>query len=137
MSALAIAVTRLMDIGAISAVVGSGIFPVATPQGQPAPYYLINLVDEPDEQMLAGAGGYYNSRIQIDCIGSSAAQANKMAELLKANFPCVKAAIQLDNESPPNTARDVDISKADTDYTDAADDRSVFRRVLDFYIRWR
>jgi hypothetical protein len=138
MSALAIAVTRISTITPITSIIGAGaVHAMQAPQEAPIPYLVLHLIDEPDEQMLAGRGGYYDSRIQIDCIGRTASEANKLGELLKVNFPCVKQTVAINNESPPDVATDVDISKESSDFSDSADDRSSFRRACDYKIRWR
>jgi hypothetical protein len=140
MSALAIAVTRLQslqDLLDLNLAGADDIYVGEAPQNKTAPYVVANLVSEPDEEMLAGAGGYVQSRVQINCVALNMADANDMGEVLKRSFPCVKATIDFGDASPEEIAVDVDIMKTETDFTDAADDRTSFRRVTDYYIRWR
>lgn len=129
MSALAIAIARLKQVtGVTSVVTATKIYAMLAPQTVPAPYVLVNLISEPDEPMLDGAGRYYESRVSIEAIGTTGAEANSLGEAIKG-IDVVKASIA--------GCTDVDIWKADSDYSDYADDRTAFRRTMDFYIRWR
>lgn len=137
MSALAIVAQVLKtdtDLRALG-VPTEGIYPIDAPQGIKAPFLIINLISEPDEQLLIGPGGFWESRISIECFGLTGSAAVALGETVKKVLGrVVKQNITV---TPSGTVfPGVDIYKADSDLTDKVEDRQMPRRTMDFYVRW-
>lgn len=134
MSALAIVTKKLTTYAALNAVVPAGsVHSFEAPQGLASPYIVLNLVSESDEQMLRGAAAYFDSRVQVECIDASGTKANNIGELVKMALQNV---VKENITVGATVFQGVDIYKADSDLTDRSDDRSVSRRIMDFYVRW-
>lgn len=130
MSALNIVTQYLLAQSTVTARVGQRIFDTEAPGKTAAPYIVIDLIAEPDEQILDGAGGYYESRVQITVLAAGTNERNAVAEIVKASLESVvKASIA--------GCTDVDIRKADSDVTGKNDGQSLFGRATDYYVRWR
>lgn len=131
MSALDIAITRLAQNAGVTAITTSrNIYPISAPQNATAPYLIVNVVSTRDERMLTGAGRYPRSRVSVECVASTPTGAMALGAAVMA---------ALDNIVKANVGSfsSVDSLFADTDVTIAADDRSSFKRTLDFFIRHR
>lgn len=131
MSGIGIVIAKLRATPEVIAVTTDGrIYPIVAPEKTAMPFITIELSSEADQQMLGGAGGYYSTRVTVSTLATTATQANEMGELVKKALGDVtKATIA--------GAKDVDIVKQGTDFSDYADDRSVYRRAMDFYVQWR
>ncbi len=130
MSALSIVITSLIGSSAVTDVVGTAVYPIAAPQGFAIPYVLVSLIGENEDQLINGASGYYESRVLVSCVCKDPTSANALGE-------AVKAALGDITKQTIGSATSVDVMKDGADFTDHSDDRSVFRRVLDFTVRWR
>lgn len=130
MSTLEIAITRLKAVTAVTDIVTANrIYPVAAPQKAVAPYVVVGLAAEEDEQLLAGAAKLYKGRVQVDCVAADGNNADLLGEAVKAALEdVVKASI---------AGKTVDSEKDGIDFTQVSDDRTAFRRVIGFYIRWQ
>lgn len=138
MSALAIVTTLLRRDGPLAGHVADRVFPVVAPQGAARPYVIARTIAEDDEQILSGAARYYESRVEVQVIADSATTADAIGEVVKTALEDVTAMTVLDDASPAGTiATSVTIVKAGADVSDHSADRTVFRRVLDFTVRWR
>lgn len=137
MSALEITTAALVAAPAVAAIVGDGdspptlaIYPVAVPKAYSRPCLVVSLTAELDGQMISGAAGYVESRVQVQCLADDPTAANDLGEVAKfALGNIVKQTV--------GGVSHVDIYNAETDFTDISEDRSVYRRVLDFYLRWK
>lgn len=137
MSALSIAIAKLRSVAGVTALVPAArIFPIEAPQELAPPFIIINLTSERDEQLLNSAGGYFDSRISVECVGATGTSANDIGEAVKKALQNVIKQDIVSLGASPVTYLGVDIMKADTDLTDRADDRSLSRRIIDFYVRW-
>lgn len=137
MSALSIAVAKLRGTAGVTALVPAGkIYPIEAPQEIAGPFIIVNLVSERDEEQLAGAAAYFDSRITVECNGITGTSANDIGEAVKKALQNVVKQNIVSLGTPPVTYLGVDILKADTDLTDRNDERSLSRRVIDFYVRW-
>jgi hypothetical protein len=137
MSATRIAILALLGDPLLESLVDTRIYAVSAPQGATFPYLVVSLVSELDEQMLAGAGVYPEARVSIACVAKSAAEADAIGEAVKLAIQDTTNAPITDGESPPGFSATATIMKEATDFQDHSDDRSVFRRVMDFSVRWR
>jgi hypothetical protein len=131
MSAMQIIIDRLKASPTVTASVPAGsILPVKAPQGLAPPYLLVNLIGEPDRNLLGGAGRYYQSRVSITVIALTGTSAINIGT-------AVKLALDSVVKASSGSFRDIDIYTEGTDYTDTNDDQSVARRIIDFYVDWR
>ena len=131
MSALQIAIDKLVATSAVTDITTTaGIYPEEMPQGASPPCVVVNVVSGQDEHMLTGAGRYYRHRVTIDCIAADPLVAQQLGDAVMG---------ALDNNVNATIGDFTGVSTyfADTDLTDSANDRSAFRRVVDFFIRWR
>lgn len=125
-----IAALKTADYDVVDIVGENGIHAIAAPQEAAKPYLVVNMVGEPDIEMVAGPARYYEGRIQIDCVAADRLVAVDLGQAVKNQIGgIVKASIA--------GASDVDIYADGVDMTDVSDDRSSFRRVIGFYVRWR
>lgn len=130
-SALAIVTTALKNAPAVTNITTAAkIYPGEVPKAIAAPFLTVNLVGEPDGQLLEGAAGYPESRVQVECIGPDMDTANALGE-------AVKTALQSIVKQTIATRTDVDIRKDGVDFTEPATDQSYSRRLIGFYVRWR
>jgi hypothetical protein len=136
MSALRIVLALLRSSPDLVATTGGSIFPVIKPQGTSLPNVSVSLVSESEDQHLAGATGNYDARVSVACHAASMMAADSLAELVKSLLGNITNMIVADGESPTGALGATTIMKADTDFTDYADDFTVFRRVVDFDVRW-
>ena len=131
MSALQIAIDKLVATAGVTAITTAArIYPVEMPQAAVAPCVVVNVISGQDEHMLTGAGRYYRHRVSIDCIAADPLVAQQLGDAVMG---------ALDNNVNATIGDFTGVSTyfADTDLTDSANDRSSFRRVLDYFIRWR
>jgi hypothetical protein len=59
------------------------IYPIEAPQDVTLPALVVHLVDERDEQLLAGAGQYPVARFIIDILGGSFGEASTVGGIVK------------------------------------------------------
>ena len=132
MSGIGIVLAKLVTLPAVvSAVGGIGkLYPIEADQGVPPPYIVVNHMNVADTQMLAGAGEYYESRIRVMIVGATRDAVENLGTTIVTEFGrVVKQSFA--------GATDIDFRKADMDMSDSADDRSTFRRIVDYYVNWR
>lgn len=131
MSALSIAVTKLKATSAVTTkTTAARVYPIDLPQGASQPCLVVNLISGYDEHMLTGAGKYYRSRVSVECMATT-------PESVMALGDAVMAALEDNVNATIGTYVGVTTQFADLDRTDYADDRTTYRRVLDFFVRWR
>lgn len=131
MSAIDIAIAKLVATpGVTNITTPARIYPIVVPQTAEAPFIVVNIVTGRDDLLLAGAGQYYLGRVSVDCCAATASAAVALGN-------AVMAALQDVVKESIGAYTDVDIYFATTDMTDVADDRSMCRRLLHFYVRWR
>lgn len=131
MSALAIAITKLKATPAVTSLTtAAGVYPIDMPQQATAPCLVVNLTSGYDEHMLSGAGKYYRNRITVECLAVG-------PEAVVALGDAVLAALQDNVNATIGAFTGVTTQFADLDRTDFSNDRTTYRRTLDFFIRWR
>lgn len=131
MSALSIAITKLAATSAVtSKTTVARIYPIVFPQTASLPCLVANVVSGYDEHMLDGAGKYYRNRISIECLAASAEEVIALGD-------AVMSALQDNVNATIGAFTGVTTQFADLDRTDYSDDRTTYRRTLDFFIRWR
>ncbi|BCH33126.1 hypothetical protein MesoLjLc_50560 [Mesorhizobium sp. L-8-10] len=131
MSSLGIVITKLGQTGAVTAITGSaGIYPVDFPQGASPPCVVANIVSGVDEPFLEGAAKFWRGVVTVECLASTADVMVSLAEAVIEALNGTKNATIAGHT-------DVSILKGGTDFTDKSDDRSTYRRTVDFKVRWR
>lgn len=128
MSAVSIAIQTLLAAAGVTAIVSNRIEPYPVRSKTARPAIAVSLVGEQDGYHLAGAMEYPVSRVSIHCLAESATGAEALAAAVKAALINFRGNV---------LGREVTVFKAGSDYTDFAEDLSVFRRVSDYTIRWR
>lgn len=130
MSALRIAREILKDE------VSASVYVVVAPQTTPLPFVVLSLIHEAQDFVIEGANPAFTSRISVACHGATPAGAEVLAEEVKATFETVINRIMTDASSPPVPWAGVTMWKEGTDLTNYADDLTVFRRIIDWRLRW-
>lgn len=129
MSGTAIAIQALLADADVAGLVGARVYPTMVPSTATLPCVVVRLVAETDAELLAGAGRWPESRVQVESLASTATGADVLGEAI------VAALGDLTHRSVG--ARVVTAWRAGSDFADHAADRSVFRRVTDYMLRWR
>lgn len=139
MSALSIITAVLLQDEDFVAIAGTNVRSFGAEQALAAPFTVLNIVSGNDASMLSGAGRYFDTRVSVECTSLSGSLTNRMGEAaIAALGDIVKQNVWSSGGSPSTLiAVDVDIEMAGSDITDTSDDRSTFRRVIDFAVRWR
>ena len=137
MSALRIVTILLRTDAALAGIVGDRIYPVVAPQEAARPYIVASLIGEDDFHILTGSGGFWASRVEVQAIADSAAAVDALGETIKDVLGDVTARNVADGGSPPDFTALANVLKQGSDVTDYSDDRTVFRRIIDFSVHWR
>lgn len=130
MSGLAIVTAKLLATSAVTAIVGQDVNAIMAPQTTEPPNIVLNLAGGNDQQMLSGAGKMYEQRIATESVARTATAAVALGDaVIDALQDVVKQTIA--------GCTDVDIALGTTDYTDWAEDRSLYRRTIHFSVKFR
>lgn len=135
MSALVITIQKLLNSD-VAALVGNRIFPTAAPQEALKPYLIVTKPDEQSRIHLEGPGKYPRSRVSIECNADTAVEVDRLGTKLYDAFANMVNEVVLDGQSPPLSQYKATITPADFDFDDYSDDRTAYRRVVDFYVDW-
>lgn len=102
------------------------------------PFIILDLVGESELlRNLAGSGGQWDSRVSVACHAARAADADAMAETVKAAIGDLNEHPVGDGGSPEAVLATVQTWMASASVFDWSEDGSVFRRLVDYGIRWR
>jgi hypothetical protein len=137
MSALTFTIHALLDSELVTAVVADRIFPIQAPQSAPRPHLIVSTISEDEEQTLGGAARWYAARVEVLCVGDTATQVDALGEKVKLAIGDLTNAPIGDGGSPEEIIGEVTMMKAGGDRTMFSDDRAVFWRQQDYYVRWR
>lgn len=114
------------------------VFVVRAKQGVRPPFILLDLVGEHEFlRDLAGSGGQWESLVSVACHATEAADANAMAETVKLAIGDLNEHQVTDGGSPATVLATVQTWMASASIFDWSEDGSVFRRLVDYGIRWR
>src|SRR5690606_16975755 len=105
-------------------------------QGSALPAVVVTCVYEDQDIVLAGPRRGYMARIEVSCVGASVAEADELAEAVKDALEIANAEIMSDDSPASVEARVNYIVKDGADVSDYSDDRTVFRRIADYRMRW-
>lgn len=137
MSALDI-VRRLLLADADVMAEADAVFVVRAKQGVAPPFIVLDLVGENEFlRNLAGSGGQWDSRVSVACHAARAADADAMAETVKLAIGDLNEYPVGDGASPETVLATVQTWMASASLFDWSEDGSVFRRLVDYGIRWR
>lgn len=75
--------TRLTGHAAVSALVGTKVFPSVAPPETTPPYITFRVVSAPRLHHMLGASGFVDARLQTDCWDSRAETANTVSEAVR------------------------------------------------------
>jgi hypothetical protein len=131
LSATKAVIALLLDAAPVAAIVGTRIYPVMAPQAVALPYIVVTMVNEDSEYALIGATGGRQSRVEVACHASSFGAVELLAEaVIGAAEAVIHETVGAEELGP------VTMYKQGTDLADISEDRSVFRRLMDFVVRW-
>jgi hypothetical protein len=113
------------------------VFPIRAKQGTRPPFLVLGLVHE-DEwiRALTGASGQYEARVSVACHAKTALEADTIAEVVKESLGDFAGDV-FTTDSPSVRLGTMDTWKSGAEVFDWSDDGSVFRRIVDFGVRWR
>lgn len=134
MSALAIARQLLITDAAVTGLVGTRVYPVAGEQGAVRPMVVLHLIHTKDHPTIAGAGKYYNTRFQTDCLGSTATEALNLGEAVIGRLNGI---VKIGMTIQGTRYKDIDCLLSETDFTEREDLPDSFRRIIQFSLWWR
>lgn len=100
-------------------------------------FIIISHVYEGQEYLLSGAVEWYETRVSVAIHADNAIACNKQAEAVNACLAYVAHQRVEDDESPPGGWKDVCIYKAGVDVLDYDDARTIYRRIIDYTVRWK
>lgn len=135
MNAVALIVQCLLNDSGVSDIVGTDVFPVVAPQKHIVPHCVVSLIHEDGDVTLNGHGAGFFARVSVECKAPSVPQAVNMGEAVKAALTLINEPV-FSSAVPPVEIGTVTCWKEGTDITDYTPDRSIYRRVLDFRVRW-
>lgn len=129
MSAVNITTQALLAAAGVTALVGQRINPGPFPQSETYPAIAVHLVSEPDEYLLQGAAQYFESRVSIECGGTTFGSVDTLGEAVKTALSDIHLGAY--------AGKTATFYKEATDATDYSDETEIYRRILDYQIRWR
>lgn len=134
-SALDLLIRVLSDNSDVAAIVGTRIFGIVAPQTKAMPYIVCSLIYEDQDVTLEGHQDGYDSRVSVECVASSVTNAVELGETVKSALSIAHHPV-LSDDIPAEELGRVTLFKEGTDVTDYTQDRSTFRRFVDFRMRW-
>lgn len=134
MSATAIAVRLLLADEDLAAAVSNRVYPVVAPQEKALPYIVVSLAYEDQDVVLEGQRDGYSSRVSIHCVADEAPAADRLGEAAKRALTSITHQTVTDANDTPFAIASV--LKQGTDLIDFNEARTVFRRLMDYSIRW-
>lgn len=142
MSATAIVVRLLLDDSAVTA----GVHAIVIPQEATMPAITVNLVSEQQDHVIEGAQPVFDSRVSVACHAETVDGVIHLGEAVKKALegtilwevdPPVSHHMPAGVPAPTTWYGSATICKAGSDVTDWNEDRTVFRRILDWRVRWQ
>lgn len=107
---------------------------VAMTQPTQPPFIVISHVAESQESLLAHQVEHFETRVSVEVMAATAIECDRQSEAVKT---ALGAVIHQRVGAGINSWSDVCIRKAGGDTLDYNDDRTVYRRTIDFYVRWK
>lgn len=136
MNAITIFRRLLVEDATLAGIVGTRVYPVTRPQSDPLPALVIHSVYEDQDIVLAGPRQGFENRMSVECIAGSAGAAHDLGEAVKAALQCIVHQPLYSDDSPPEVEAVATIWKEGSDSSDFTEEPRVFRRIVDFRMRW-
>lgn len=136
MNALTILRRLLIEDSDVAAAVDTRVYPVSRTQSDPLPALVIHSVYEDQDIVLAGARQGFENRMSVECIAGSAGAAHDLGEAVKSALQCIIHQPLYSDDSPPVLEAVATIWKEGSDSSDFTEEPRVFRRIVDFRMRW-
>ncbi|WP_275782432.1 hypothetical protein [Pararhizobium gei] len=106
------------------------VYPIVIPESAGLPCIVTSMISERANSRLDDLAGQYEALVRIGCHAASPAAVMDLGEEVKTVLLQTVQA-KLDNGNVL-----VNCFKATTDITDFSDDRTVYRRLMDFTVQW-
>lgn len=107
---------------------------VAMTQPTQPPFIVISHVAESQDSFIHTAVDHFETRVSVEIMAASAIECDRQSEAVKR---CLGYVIHQRVGTGINSWIDVCIRKAGGDTLDYNDERTVYRRTIDFYVRWK
>lgn len=130
MSGVQICSRLLDDSSAVAAPVHIGL----VTQPTVPPFICVSHVYEGQEVVLRGAAPKFETRVSVSIFTADAIECDRLAEAVKNTLGYV---VHQRVGSGTTAFRDVSILKTGGDIFDYNDERTAYRRVIDFMVRWQ
>jgi hypothetical protein len=130
MSAVQIVERLLLDAPKVTNSIGIGT--IAQPVEPP--FIVLSHVYEAQDTLLQSAVEHYDTRVSVEIIARDAIACDRQAEAVKT---CLGYVVHQTVGSGTRRWTDVCILKAGGDIYDYDDAKTVYRRVVDFNVRWK
>ncbi len=136
MTATTILIRLLVENSTVASIAGDRIFGVQRPQNSALPAIVVTPVYEDQDVALDGHREAYTSRMEVQCVGSSVVAADVLAEAVKGALAVANTEL-LNDDSPPAVEALVQyVIKNGAEVFDYTETPAVFRRLMDFNLRW-
>jgi hypothetical protein len=93
----------LLADSAISALVGTRIYPITPPQGQELTHIVYHMISGQGDRHMQGRSGLSRPRIQIDCWGATVDEAIALAGEVKERIDGFRGAMAWGTSSPQSS----------------------------------
>lgn len=128
-NAISITVQALLGGSGVTAIVGARVEPLTAPQAGTLPDIIVNQSTSQDEMLLEGQGQYPNARIRTECRARTRTAVIALGDAVIARLRNLRGAFA--------GVEVTSFLQTETDMTDNAEDFSTYRRVIDWYVRYR
>lgn len=106
------------------------VYPIVIPETAGLPCLVTSMISERANSRLDDLAGQFEARVRIACHAASPAAVMELGEEVKSvMLSTIQAKLDGGNVL-------VNCFKATTDLTDFSDDRTVYRRLMDFTVQW-
>jgi hypothetical protein len=112
----------------------SPVYPLVVPQTAALPFVVVSVIHEAQDIVLEGANPAFVARLSIACHGADAAGMDAVGEQVKGILETVVNRTLIDTSGQPTAG--ATFWKEGSDISDFSEDRSVFRRIMDWRMRW-
>jgi len=113
----------------------ASVYPIVAPQNASLPFVIVACIWEAQDFALAGAADAFDARFSLACNARSAADADGLAEAIKRVLEGIRRR-EITTGAPAASLGVLTCWKEGTDTMDYSDDRTVFRRIMDWRVRW-
>jgi sorbitol-specific phosphotransferase system component IIA len=139
MSGVLVAQSKLLSVAAVTSLLGgNAIFLSEAPERQAKPYIVIHKPAQGNPQLLQGDAGMPRSRVSFEIIANNALERERIGEaLFNALKDVTRETVLIFNSGSPSEFYEASFIPTDFDHDDASNDRSAFRRIIDFYVDWQ